>query len=553
MKKYSVLILLLFLSFSGFSQQKKITAEDSLRGFLSPLRSCYDVHFYQLSLQLDIPRQFISGSNKIYFRTITPFKALQVDLFANMVVRKIVDAQNREVPFSRAHNAVFVHLHEQQEKGSYSFIEIFYEGSPRKAKNAPWDGGFVWALDNLKRPWVNVACEGIGASLWWPCKDHPSDEPDSMTIQLEVPAPLVAIANGTLTSTIKTRHNTLVYNWKVSHPINAYNVTLYAGAYTALQDSLVRTGQASLPLRYYVLSYNADKAAAHFQQIKPILECYEKLFGPYPFPKDGFGLVEATYWGMEHQSAIAYGNRYQNNMEGLLDYILVHETAHEWWGNHVSASDHADLWIHEAFTTYAETLLMECLYGQARAVQYLESQKKNIRNKEPIQGPYHVNYHHWKDSDMYYKGAWMLHTLRHSIHNDSLWFSMLYDIQKKFAHQSINARQLIEYINTYTGYDYTSFFNQYLTTTQIPELEYSLIKKDKKTWQLNYRWSKSAENLSFPLYVILDNARRIKIIPETRNKILNIPAHNNTQNIIFDTSSFYINFKQIKHRSHEKD
>ncbi|HWZ23509.1 MAG TPA: M1 family metallopeptidase [Cytophagaceae bacterium] len=538
------ILLFFFPSILTFSQQK-ITSEDSLRGILSPERKCFDVYYYDLSITVNTAKQYITGSNSIYFTAEEDFTLFQLDLDKEMQIGKITDKNDSIITYSRKGNSVFVRFPEMQKRGIHSFIKIYYEGQPHKAINAPWDGGFVWASDSLNRPWVAVACEGVGASLWWPCKDHPSDEPDSMRMRFEVPAPLFCASNGNLTSTTLTKQNTKIYEWKVNYPINIYNVTLNIGYYSHISDTYKRTDSTTLALDYYVLSYNKEKAERHFKQVKKMLECYEVFFGKYPFEKDGYALIEAPYWGMEHQSAVAYGNRFKNNMLGF-DYIIVHESGHEWWGNNISSADHADLWIHEAFTTYGEALLVEYFYNKEEAEKYLAGQKRMIKNREIIIGPYGVNYHYWKDSDMYYKGALMLHTLRNSLNNDSLWFSLLRGIQTKFAGKQISSSELIGYINTYTHFDYTSFFDQYLLHKDLPVLEYQIVKKDKKNLHLKYRWKADEKAFSLPLIITANETQKIRIYPSADFKTLVIPIEKGRKEIDFNINSFYIEIDSIK-------
>lgn len=544
MKKLFFILFFLAFTFSCFSQQKKLTLEDTLRGTLSPERTCFDVHFYDLSLSVDLKKHLISGHNIIHFTATEDFSIIQLDLFKELNIRKITDEKDSILTYTRRGNAFFVRFRETQSKGSRAFIKIQYDGEPHTAINPPWDGGFVWALDSLDRPWVSVACEGIGASLWWPCKDHPADEPDSMRMRFEVPENLFCASNGNLVSSKQNKRQTKIYEWKVSYPINTYNITLNIGAYEHISDQYLRDDGSALALDYYVLSYNKDKAKKHFQQVKPMLACYEKIWGRYPFDKDGYAIIESPYWGMEHQSAIAYGNRYKNNMVGL-DYILVHESGHEWWGNYVSASDHADLWIHEAFTTYGETLLLECLSGKEAADKYITGQKRLIKNREAIIGPYGVNYHYWLDSDMYYKGAWMLHTLRHSLDNDSLWFALLHSIQTRFGNKQVSSPELINHINEFTKYNYTGFFAQYLLHTNLPTLEYKIIRKDKKNLKLRYRWTANDKTFSLPL-ILKINGRPVKINPTHEYQTLTVPDPDGKTPIDFNTVEFYIETRQVK-------
>ncbi len=542
MKKIVSFLLFSFHTFLSYSQYVPNT-EDSLRGILSEKRNCFDVFYYKLSLRVEIDKKYISGTNQIYFEVKKNFSELQLDLAKELSITKITSINDRPLTFRRESNTVFVLFDEIQKKDSLSFITVFYEGAPAVALDPPWNGGFVWTTDSLGNPWVAVACEGIGASKWWPCKDHPSDEPDSVSINIEVPQNLFCASNGTLLKTTTTSRETKLYEWFVHYPINTYNVTLNIGNYAHLSDTLYRKDRSSLALDYYVLSYNLERARAHFKQVKLILETYETLFGNYPFQKDGYALIEAPYWGMEHQSAIAYGNHYKNNLLGL-DYILVHESGHEWWGNNVSCADHSDLWIHEAFTTYGETLLIESIYTKKIAHNYIAKQKPLIKNKEPIIGPYAVNYHYWNDADMYYKGAWMLHSLRHSIDNDSLWFSLLLIIQEKYAGKQLSSAELIQYINTTVKFDYTAFFKQYLTATDIPVFEYHLSKKSRKQFQLHYRWAASEQDFAMPCAIILKDNTKIRIEPSKNYKTLTLDGKNKTINMERLKNDFYIEVKK---------
>ncbi len=544
MKKLFLVLLFLNISFFSFSQ-RKFTQEDSLRGYLSKERKCFDVKFYDLYVSVHLSRQMISGRNKIHFTAVEDLDVLQLDLDQNMKISKITDANDSTITYTRKANSVFVHLNKIQKKGTDSFIKVHYQGEPQRALNPPWDGGFVWKLDSLDRPWVAVACEGIGASIWWPCKDHPSDEPDSMRMQFEVPSDLFCASNGTLTSTTRIEGNRNIYEWFVHYPINIYNATLNIGYYEHFSDTLMRKDNTVLPLSYYVLSYNKEKAEKHFKQVKSMLECYESLFGKYPYEKDGYKIIEAPYWGMEHQSGIAYGNQFKNNMLDR-DYIIVHESGHEWWGNFVSCSDHADLWIHEAFTTYGETLLVEYFKGKKAAEEYLLGQKKLIKNKEPILGLYGVNYHYWKESDMYFKGAWMLHTLRNSLDNDSLWFALMRGIQKEFGGKQIGTTDIIDYINTFTRQDNTAFFRQYLMYTELPVLEYQLYEKEKKL-RLRFRWKANEKNFSLPILITVNGVQKIKIYPTSDYKTISISTDKDQKTEInFNTGSFYIETKEKK-------
>ena len=540
MRIYLLIFVFFLISFFAFSQNS-FSKYDSLRGSLSPLRSCYDVYFYDLHLNIDIEEKKIKGSNTIFYKAEENFSSLQIDLFRNLQIDSII-CNDKKLRFERDSNATVVYYDAPQQKGSKNFIKVFYQGKPVKAVNAPWDGGFVWKKDSLGKPWIGVACEGKGASLWWPCKDHLSDEPDSMKLSFDIPSGLSCISNGNLISEKKISEKISSFTWFVSYPINSYNVTFNIADYAHFSDEYLREDNSGFMLDYYVLSYNLAKAKKHFTQVKTILKEYEKLFGEYPFPKDGYALVETTYWGMEHQGCIAYGNHYKNNMLAKLDYIIVHESGHEWWGNSLSVSDHGEMWVHEAFTTYGEALLAEQLYGYQTALNYLQMQKKMIKNKEPIVGPLGVNYNGWKGSDMYYKGAWMLHTLRNVIHQDSLWFEIIHGLAEEFKLSVISGKQVIDYINKKSGTDYAYFFDQYLKDTSIPVFEYSLRKQKGKTL-LQYHWTNCHKNFSMPVSVEVSPGKSIWLSPGTIEKVVLLEEKN--PEIHLPESLFYIGVKQI--------
>jgi aminopeptidase N len=344
---------------------------------------------------------------------------------------------------------------------------------------------------------VGVACEGFGASSWWPCKDHLSDEPDSMQMTFTAPTGLVCVSNGILRDTTHLGNGFTAWRWRVSYPINIYNVTLNLAHYSRFTDTYSTPG-GNLLLDYYVLDYNVPQATLHFQQVKPMMACFEKYFGPYPFPHDSYKLVETPYWGMEHQSAIAYGNEYINNKEGF-DFIIIHESAHEWWGNAVGASDFADLWIHESFANYAEALYLECMQSYPIAEKYLMDIRWQIRDAVPIVGPRKVNYQH-ADNDLYHKGAWILHTLRSVMNNDSVFFSVIKGLQSHFYLSEISTEELVNYVNETSGHNFSWFFTQYLYHPSPPVLEYKLKQKGKDV-HLSFRWVTDVKNFSMPVEV----------------------------------------------------
>jgi len=506
MRKLYVLLLLINSLFL-FSQEH--TRKDSLRGNLTSLRSCYDVTFYDLFVMVDEKELSLKRSyNIIYFSVVSDFNKIQIDLAENMQIVRI-EFEGEELEFSREFDAVFVNFPRVLKKGAQANIKVWYGGYPREAVNAPWDGGFSWETDKNRNPWIGVSCQGLGASVWWPCKDHQSDEPDSMRITCMARSPLKIIANGDLRSDTSVWNQYLnswvnVREWFVSYPINNYNVSLNIGDYEHFSENYT-TENDTLRMDYYVLHDNLEKAKEHFKQVKPMMECFESYFGKYPFWNDGYALVETPYLGMEHQSAIAYGNDFlpgyhgnTSHIDGLdFDFIIVHESGHEWWGNSITTNDIADMWVHEGFCTYSEVLYVECMHGYDAMLSYVNNQKRSVRNDKPVIGPYHVNKE--GSSDMYYKGSLMLHTLRSLIEDDVLWLEIIKGIVNEFKHQTIDGQEIISYINEKAGKDFTEFFNQYLKNKEIPEFQYKFQKEGRNTTLL-YRW-KAIPNFDMPILI----------------------------------------------------
>lgn len=487
--------------------QERFSRADTLRGTLSPARSCYDVSWYDLAVRIEPETRTVSGINRIHWQAEADFSEIQLDLDARMQVEG-VRFEGKELPFRREENAFFVQLPGVQPKGSTGVWEVRFSGKPKISQMPPWDGGFVWEKDSSSGLYrVFVACEGEGASLWWPLKDHLSDEPDSMRIAVTVPAPLMAVSNGRLTDELPGPDGWDTYVWKVTQPINSYNVTLYVGEYSRLSQTFTNA-TGTHDLIYYVYPGNEKKALQHFRQVKPMLTCFEQHFGEYPFWVDSYKLVESSYWGMEHQSAIAYGNKYTNVPYGF-DYIIIHESGHEWFGNSVSAADHADLWIHESFTTYAESVYIECQKGTDAAQKYLNGQRAAIANKTPMAGPYGVNYQAWGDNDIYYKGAWMLHTLRKTVNNDSLWHAALRDFPVRFRHTVTDTRAVTGYFSEALGMDLEPFFNQYLYHAALPVLHVTATTK-KSTYVVDLRWEAQDERFGEVVPVYLETASGIR-------------------------------------------
>lgn len=487
---FSLLLLFPFI----IKGQDTFTRADSLRGTLNEFRKVYDVSFYDLDITVNPNQRYISGSNTIYYTATSDFRRIQIDLFANMVIDSIV-FEHQILNYKREGDAVFIDFPSFQRKGTKGHIQIYYGGRPIVAERPPWDGGFVWEKDDNGNDWIAVACEGIGASLWWPNKDHLSDEPDSMKITCAVPTGLMCVANGNLIDKRAIDNNYTQYSWFVNYPINNYNVSLNIADYVHISDTYKSEDNEQLALDYYVLPYNEEKARTHFKQVHEMLACFEQSYGKYPFWNDGYALVETPYWGMEHQSAIAYGNDYQNNEFGF-DFIIVHESAHEYWGNSITVNDHAEMWIHEAFATYAEALYIECSNDYETAVEYLLTQKAKIENTQSILGPMGVNYDKWEDADMYYKGTWMLHSMRNTLNNDALWLDTIKELYKRFAYSHVTTSDIISFMTTSTGYDLQPIFDLFLKSTAVPRLEYRVLKDKNKRHVLTYRWDTPVEGFN---------------------------------------------------------
>ena len=507
------------------AQESRFTRADSLRGMLTPLRSCYDVTYYHLDVRIDPSTETIRGSNTIRFKVVEAFTVMQIDLFKNMDIDSISLNNGSILQFERQHNAVFVTLPEKVRVGSDHAVTVYYSGKPISAKRPPWEGGLIWEKDELGNPWVAVTCQGTGASLWWPNKDHQSDEPDSMMISITVPPGLENISNGRLRRTTKLRDGWTRFDWFVNNPINNYDVTANIGKFAHFSD-LYMSGEDTLTLDYYVMPYNLEKAKAQFQQVKPMMACFEMHFGKYPFYSDGYKLVESPHLGMEHQSAIAYGNWYLNGYRGesmsakgpasatglKFDFIIVHETAHEWWGNSVTSKDVADMWIHESFGAYAEAIYVECLWGYDEAIAYVNAKRTGIKNTDPIIGTYNVQ--RSGSVDMYNKGQIVLNTLRSVIDNDSLWFAFLYGLATTFRHQTITTDTVVRYVHSLTGKDLTYFFDQYLRHPRIPQLEVFITRKGSDV-RAKYKWNADVPDFKMPVKVTTAPGKYEFITPTT--------------------------------------
>jgi aminopeptidase N len=482
------------------------TRGEILRGSLGPLRTCYDVTAYHLDVRIDPETKSLKGSNKIEFATVTNFEKMQVDLFSNMAVEKIIFDDRAPATFTRELNAMFVQLPETVKRGSDHSVTIYYSGCPIVARRPPWQGGFTWEHDTNGNPWVVVTCEETGASLWWPNKDHPSDEPENMTLSVTVPPGLEDISNGRLKSKTVLPDGWTRFDWVISYPINNYCVTVNIGKYAHFDDEYVSADGEKLTLDYWVMPENLEKAKEQFKQVKLMLAAFEKYFGKYPFYRDGYKLIECPHTGMEHQTAVAYGNRYQGGYRGRassdvgrkFDFIIVHESAHEWWGNSVTEKDSCDMWIHESFGAYAESLYVEDQWGRAEALKYINAKKRNVRNARPIIAERNLNRR--SDGDMYDKGQLILNTLRSVLNDDALWISIMRGLQQEFRYGNVSSDDVFNYINKKSGRDLMYFFDQYFRHAAIPQLLIET-KLEGDGLAVRYRWQADVADFRMPVKV----------------------------------------------------
>lgn len=483
------------------AQQPGFTHADTLRGSITPERAWWDVGFYDLHVRLDPSDSTIRGWNGITYRVTGKPRAMQIDLQQPLQIDSVLQ-DGKRVGFRRDGNAFFLAVSGQR-KGTTRTVTVYYSGKPQVAERPPWDGGLIWARDPDGQEWISTACQGLGASVWWPTKDTQTEEPDSQRVAVTVPGSMQAVANGRLRGIGRQPDGWATYEWFVTSPINNYDIAVSAGHYALFTDSY-EGENGHLTLDFWPLARNLDAARAQWSQVKPMLACFEQWFGPYPWYQDGYQLVEAPHLGMEHQSAVAYGNGYNNGYKGkdlsgtgwglTWDFIVIHESAHEWWGNSITSADIADMWVHESFANYSESIYTECRYGKNAGAEYVRGTRKLVKNDKPIVGPYGVNSE--GSGDMYYKGGNMLHTIRQVIGNDTTWRAVLRGLNEKFRHRIVTGKEVQDYISSQSGIDLSRVFAQYLTTTKIPAFEYRLAGDT-----LAYRWADVVPGFAMPIRV----------------------------------------------------
>ncbi|MEM0542679.1 M1 family metallopeptidase [Flavobacterium sp. j3] len=539
MKKTSV-FLFLFITYIATAQQT-FTRKDSLHGGLRFERTCFDVLRYNLDITVLPATKKIKGTNEIVFKVVENTKKIQVDLFDNMQIDSII-WNKQKLDYKREFNAVFISFPSELKKETTQSIQFYYQGNPLVARNAPWDGGFVFTKDKNGKDWIGVAVQGTGASLWYPVKDTQTDEPENgASIKVAVPNGLMNVSNGRFMGSEKLENDFTRWDWEVKNPINTYNITLNIGDYVHIHDN-----HNGLDLDYYVLSYNEEKARKHFEEVKPMMDCFQSKFGDFPFKEDGYKLVETPYLGMEHQSAVAYGNKFLKGYLGndlsrtgiglTFDFITIHESGHEWFGNSITSKDIADMWIHEGFTQYTEIVFVECQLGYEKAMRYANGLKNTVENDKPVIGNYGVNSE--GSSDMYPKGALLLNTLRHVINDDAKWWKLILDYSTTFRHKIIDTETVVAFFNKESGMDLTPIFNQYLRHTSIPKLEYKINKK-----RLEYRWVSNETNFSMPIAIKIND--KLIRIDSTTSWIKSSFKVKPTDKIEVMVDHFYINTKSL--------
>lgn len=520
-KLFGFIFISLFISNNTKAQgllkgnAEHFTRQDSLRGSITKERAWWDVKYYHLDIKVNPLDSTITGSNTIKYQVLQEYNRMQIDLQKPMDIYKVIQ-DGKTLKFTREGNAFFIELLAQQTASKTKELTIFYGGKPKVAVNPPWDGGITWKKDSNGKLFIASSCQGLGASVWWPNKDHMYDEVENMLISVNVPGNLTDVSNGRLQSVKKLKDGTKTYNWYVCNPINNYGININIGDYVSFSEKY-QGEKGNLDCTYYVLKDNLAKAKEQFKDVPRMLKAFEHWFGPYPFYEDSFKLVEAPYLGMEHQSSVTYGNGFKNGYRGRdlsgtgwglkFDFIIIHESGHEWFANNITYKDIADMWIHESFTNYSESLFVEYYYGKEAGNEYVRGIRKNIENDKPIIGQYDVN--NEGSSDMYYKGANMLHTIRQILNDDEKWRNILRGLNSTFYHQTVTTKQIEDYLTKEVGVDLSTVFNQYLRDTRIPTLEYYF-----KGGYLGYRWSNCVSGFNMPVKVTI-NGKDMWLKPKT--------------------------------------
>jgi len=475
--------------------QAQVTRADVLRGAYGPFRANNDLLSYDLDVRVDPSRKFISGVNRIRFRMLEDASRIQIDLFANLDVDRIL-FKSKPLAYEREINAVFVDFPQPLRRGRTYEIAFHYSGHPAEAGRF---GGITFRKDPAGRDWVNTSCQHVGASVWWPNKDQYRDEVEHMRLRVAAPNGLMDVSNGRFEGKTDLGDGYTRWDWRIHYPINSYNVSLNVGRYEHFTDAV--DGQR---LDFYCLPEHLGKARAQFAQARTMMQAFQEAVAPYPFPKDGYKLVEAPYSGMEHQSAVTYGNRFANGylerdwtgvgISTKFDFIIVHESAHEWFGNSVTADDSCHEWIHEAWGTYLEGVYVEHLWGKADALKYLNGYQSKVRNRDPIVPPCGLS--RTPPQDMYFKGALFLHTLRSVVDDDTRWAGLVRGFYDRFKYRNISTDDVVRFFNERTGMALTPIFEQYLRHAALPVLE---LRFDETKGAVAYRWKADAAGFDMPV------------------------------------------------------
>ncbi len=540
----SALILLSSALFNGLISlnAQSFDHADSLRGTYGPTRDWWDVTKYDLHLRPDIQEKTIQGLVGMEFKVLRPATELQIDLQPPLHIDS-VKFINDWLTVRKDGNAHFITLPSLPDSGSLQYVEIWYSGTPRAAKRPPWDGGISWETDEEDRPFIATSCQGIGASLWWPNKDHPLDEPDSLHMYVTTPDTLMNVSNGQLLEAKAYDDGTKTWHWYVQNPINNYGININIGNYTSWSE-IYEGENGPLQMSYYVLKQHEKEAREQFTQARDMMEAFEHWFGPYPFYEDGFKLVEVPYLGMEHQSSVTYGNRFMNGYLGRdlsstgvglsFDFIIVHESGHEWFANNITAADNADMWLHEGFTNYSESLFIEYHQGKEKAATYVRGTRSLIQNAAPIVGPYGVNTA--GSGDMYYKGGNLLHTLRQVVNDDLKWREMFREMNRHFRHQTVTTAEIESFISTHLNLDLDYYFDQYVRDIRVPSLTYYWSEN-----KLMYRWNNCVEQFQMPIEVHVGE-QYLRITPNVEWQILEF---DNQQELIV-YPDYYVSLFKIR-------
>jgi Peptidase family M1 domain len=520
MNKY--LLFFYFITISILAQDNQqipvFTKSDSLRGAITPERAWWDLKYYDLNVEVIPSTKTFIGKNSIYYQVLDTNQIMQIDMQYPMQIQYAIQQKDTLLLKRLGNNVYYVYFKKKQIIGKNEKVDLYFAGQPKVAVKPPWDGGVQWTKDAKGIDYIATSCQELGASVWWPCKDHMYDEPDSMQISITVPKGLKDVSNGKLRKVVENQNNTTTFVWFVANPINNYGVNINVGNYMSWSETY-KGEKGDLDLSYYVLPLDYDKAKVQFKEVPRMLKAFEFWFGPYPFYEDGYKLVQVPYLGMEHQSSVTYGNKFANGYLGrdlsgsgwglLWDFIIVHESGHEWFANNITYKDIADMWIHESFTNYSENLFTEYYFGKKAGSEYVVGTRKNITNNIPIIGIYDVN-QPGAQPDMYYKGGNMLHTIRQIVNNDDKWRGILRGLNKEFYHQTVTTAQIENYISENIGHSIQKIFDQYLRTTQIPVLEYKLKGKI-----LEYRWQNCVVGFDMPLKADLGNKEVNWLYPTT--------------------------------------